>query len=277
MSNMEEGEKKHILKKGQEFLQLHRKVESFTQELLKENERLRFVVAGLEEENKSLKGSGGGAAPKELLDKINTLEQEREALLKRYQQVEEENVDFAKRYVEIEEENNNLANLYVASFQLHSTLDFKEVVQIVMEIVINLIGAEKFALMLLDENKAELYAVSSEGVPRQKIPHIKLGEGVIGRTVKEGAGPYVAEDRSPEEITLTEPLVIIPLNIKDQAIGGIVVYSILEQKESFSALDFELFNLLGGHAATAIFASKLYSESERKLSTIQGFLDLLKK
>ena len=68
-----------------------------------------------------------------------------------------------------------------------------------------------------------------------------------------------------------------PLNIKDQAIGGIVVYSILEQKESFSALDFELFNLLGGHAATAIFASKLYSESERKLSTIQGFLDLLKK
>ena len=42
-------------------------------------------------------------------------------------------------------------------------------------------------------------------------------------------------------------------------------------------LDFELFNLLAGHAATALFASKLYSESERKLSTIQGFLDLLKQ
>ena len=38
-------------------------------------------------------------------------------------------------YIEIEEENNNFANLYVASFQLHSTLDFKEAVQIVMEIV----------------------------------------------------------------------------------------------------------------------------------------------
>jgi len=39
----------------------------------------------------------------------------------------------------------------------------------------------------------------------------------------------------------------------------------------------ELFNMLGGHAATAIFAAKLYSQSERKLNTIQGFIDLLTK
>ena len=211
------------------------------------------------------------------MEKVKILEEEKEALLRRYQQLEEENVDFAKRYLEIEEENNNLANLYVASFQLHSTLDFREVVQIVMEIVINLVGAEKFALMLLDENKDELNAVSSEGVPREKIPHIRLGEGVIGQTVKEGSSPYLAEGKSADEITLTDPLVIIPMKIKDQVIGGIVVYSILEQKESFSPLDFELFNLLAGHAATALFASKLYSESERKLSTIQGFLELLKQ
>ena len=33
--------------------------------------------------------------------------------------------------------------------------------------------------------------------------------------------------------------------------------------------------LLAAHAATAIFSSKLYSQSERKLNTIQSFLDLL--
>jgi len=32
---------------------------------------------------------------------------------------------------------------------------------------------------------------------------------------------------------------------------------------------------LAAHAATAVFASKLYSQSERKLNTIQSFLDLL--
>ena len=277
MSEQEDRGNKSILRKGQEFLNLHQKVESFTQELLKENERLRFKAASLEQEKKSLQQSAATPPPDELVGKVQALEQEKEALLKRYQQVEEENVDFAKRYLEIEEENNNLANLYVASFQLHSTLDFKEVVQIVMEIVINLVGAEKFSLMLLDENKGDLYAVSSEGVPREKIPHIKLGEGVVGKVAQEGSGPYIAEGKDRSKITLTEPLVVIPMKIKDQVIGAIVVYATLEQKEGFSPLDFELFNLLAGHAATALFASKLYSESERKLSTIQGFLELLKQ
>jgi hypothetical protein len=33
--------------------------------------------------------------------------------------------------------------------------------------------------------------------------------------------------------------------------------------------------MLGGHAATAVVASRLYSQSERKLNTIQGLIDLL--
>ena len=44
----------------------------------------------------------------------------------------------------------------------------------------------------------------------------------------------------------------------------------------FTNVDFELFNLLAGHAATAIFSSRLYTQSERKLTTIQSFLQLLK-
>jgi nitrate/nitrite-specific signal transduction histidine kinase len=268
-------EKKSVLLRGQEFLSLYRKVEGFTQELLKENERLRYRVATLEQEQVA----PAPANPEELQNlrgRVEQLEAEREALVQRFKQVEQENVDFANRYLEIEEENNNLANLYVASFQLHSTLDFKEVVQIVMEIVINLIGAEKFGLMLLDERKGDLYAVSAEGLDREQIPHIKLGAGTIGQVAQAGQ-PWVAEHLSPERVTLTEPQVVIPMRIKDQLIGAIVIYSLLEQKHSFSALDHELFNLLAGHAATALFASKLYSESERKLSTIQGFLDMLKQ
>ena len=60
-------------------------------------------------------------------------------------------------------------------------------------------------------------------------------------------------------------------------IGVIVIYKLLVQKPKFAEVDYELFTLLAGHAATAIFSSKLYSESERKLSTIQGFIDLLTK
>ena len=269
-------DRKNLLMRGQEFIQMYRKVEGFTQELMKENERLRYLAATLEQEKAS---ALGGTSPEEvqsLKGRLQQLEAERDALVHRFQQVERENQDFANRYLEIEEENNNLANLYVASFQLHSTLDFKEVVQIVMEIVINLIGAERFGLMLLDERKGELYAVSSEGIPREQIPLTKLGEGTIGRVAKSGE-TWVSEQPPPAGAALTEPHVVIPMRIKDQLIGVIVIYALLEQKPSFSPLDYELFNLLAGHAATALFASKLYAESERKLSTIQGFLELLKR
>jgi len=52
---------------------------------------------------------------------------------------------------------------------------------------------------------------------------------------------------------------------------------LLVQKKKFEPIDYELFTLLAGHAATAIFSSDLYSRSERRLSTIQGFIELLSK
>ncbi|HEY6011405.1 MAG TPA: GAF domain-containing protein, partial [Nitrospirota bacterium] len=73
------------------------------------------------------------------------------------------------------------------------------------------------------------------------------------------------------------PLVVIPLKIKEHVIGVIVIYKLLVQKQTFSNVDYELFTMLAGHAATALFSSKLYSQSERKLTTIQSFLDLLKE
>lgn len=72
-------------------------------------------------------------------------------------------------------------------------------------------------------------------------------------------------------------MICIPLRVEDESAGVIAIYQLLAQKEGFSSLDHELFTLLAGHAATAILASKLYSQSERKLNTIQGFIDLLTK
>ncbi len=271
------GESENIFKRAEEFLQLFKKGAEFTQELLKENERLRYRVLQLEEEIKTLRRSSEGSAIEELRRRLKELEREKEELLQRFKEVEAENKDFATRYVEIEEENNTLANLYVASYQLHSTLDFKEVLQIIVEIIINLIGAEIFAVLLLDEKTKELNPVATEGVEESQIPPVRLGEGIIGEVAEKGdsyfceaIGPFKAFDPS-------RPVAAIPLKIKERIIGVIAIYKLLQQKERFTDLDHELFTLLAGHAATAIFSAKLYSESERKLSTFQGFIELLTK
>ena len=102
--------------------------------------------------------------------------------------VEEENKDFANRYIEVEAENNNLANLYVASYQLHSTLDFSESLKIILEIVMNLIGAEEFSIMMLDEKTNELTIVAQEGMGPEARASVKAGRGDHRRGGEVGRG-----------------------------------------------------------------------------------------
>lgn len=260
--------------KAEKFLELFNKGKEFTEELLRDNQRLRYRIAALETEQ-------AGASAEEvqrLRDEIRQLSEENRRIQTRFREVEEENKDFASRYIEIEEQNNNLANLYVASYQLHSTLDFREVIQIVQEIVINLIGAEAFAILLLDEKTNELKTIASEGEDVMAgIENIscRLGDGVIGSVARTGESYYINQDINGGAVTLDKPLAAVPLKIKEHVIGVIVIYRLLQQKDAFTAVDYELFSLLAAHAATAIFSSKLYSQSERKLNTIQSFLDLL--
>jgi nitrate/nitrite-specific signal transduction histidine kinase len=188
--------------------------------------------------------------------------------------MEQENRQFAERYVEIEEENNALANLYVASFQLHSTLEMGEVLKIVLEIVINLIGAERFAVYVFDEKTQELVPVAAEGQAVEDLPKVALGAGPIGSALETGETLYgpAAGSRGSDE-----PMVAIPLRVERTLIGAIAIHALLEQKPGFTGLDRELFTLLAGHAATAICAARLHGQSERKLNTIRGFIDLLTK
>ena len=265
-----------VASKAEEFLQIFKKGADFTQDLLKENERLRFRLVELDDVLANDSSEGVGAESQQMRLKIVELEREKKEILERIHLVEEENVDFANRYVDIETENNMLANLYIASYQLHSTLDFREVLQIITEIVINLIGAEEFGIMLLDEKTNKLTAVSCEGLELDDFSTIALGNGVIGETAKAGDN-YFIEDMDGYERDLNHPIVCISLKIKEHVIGVIVLYKLFEQKSRFADVDYELFTLLAGHAATAVFSSKLYSESERKLSTIQGFIDLMTK
>lgn len=263
-----------IVKKADEFLQIFKKGEEFTKDLIKENERLRFRIAQLEE---NIEKSGNEEKDRLYEGRIKMLEEELNSLLERYRKVEEENKDFASKYVEVEAENNNLANLYVASYQLHSTLDFNEVSRIVIEIIINLIGAEKFAIYLIDEKTNELIPAASEGVSANDMPRAQIGEGTIGTVAKEGESYFAENLAHASTVDAFSPIVCIPLKIKEHVIGVISIYSLFVQKTGFSNIDYELFNLLAGHAATAIFSSRLYSQSERKLTTIQSFLDLLKE
>ena len=265
--------------RGAAVLSIFERGAEFTKQILAENERLRDRLAELESRQQSAARTSDGwkELRLELSSRIENLEGEKKSILEQLEETEQENHHFAERYLEIEEENNNLANLYVASYQLHSTLDPSEVLKVILEIVINLVGAEVFAVYVGDERTNLLEPVASEGRRTGEFPSVRLGDGFVGEAVASGEVQTQEVDPAragePEE----GPMVCIPLRVDERPVGAIVIYSVLQQKDGFSELDHELFTLLAGHAATAIFASQLYSQSERKLSTIQGFIELLTK
>jgi nitrate/nitrite-specific signal transduction histidine kinase len=266
-----------ILKKAEDFLKVFKKGEEFTHDLLVTNEKLRYRAIQLEDEVNSLKRTGNMPANVAKMEEtIHQLEQEKKSLLSKFKNVEEENKDFASRYVEVEEENNNLANLYVASYQLHSTLDYQEVLRIVLEVLLNLVGADRCAILLKEEGTSDMVVVASEGMQTFNFKKVKLGDGVIGKAGQSGESHFVTDLKNLSSDDPLFPIVCIPLKIKEHILGVISVFALLEQKkERLTRIDYELFSMLAGHAATAIFSSKLYSQSERKLSTVQGFINLL--
>jgi nitrate/nitrite-specific signal transduction histidine kinase len=188
----------------------------------------------------------------------------------RFVEVEAENHDFASRYAEVCEENENLANLYVASYRLHSTLEPSEVTEIICEILVELVGAEEFGLLMLDERSNELMPVRVEGSLRPYPPHILIGDGLIGAAVRDGRAMY---NEKPHE---GMPMAVVPLQIKGHSVGALIIMKMLHNRTVFTAIAKELLGLLAGHAATSLMSSRLYSAADRKLKTIEGFMEMMK-
>lgn len=261
--------------RGAELRNMFNRARAFTEELLQENEGLRLRIAGMTREIEQHAAGSPADEVARLTVQVRTLEGERDDLLRRFQREEATSREVSARYKEIETQNNQLANLYVASYQLHATLNFTEVLDTVKEILINLIGAEAFAVYWVDERSGVLRREASQGMG-EAIPEIVRCEKGPLRKAAEGGESYYADPLpDPGRVNLSHPIACIPLRISGRTIGVIAIYRLLQQKTRFSSIDFEIFTLLGGHAATALFSSRLYQRSERKLSNLQGFLDML--
>ena len=221
----------------------------------------------------------------QLSQRLQTLENdcsrlrtEQDDALRRIGELEQENLDFANQLVQVDEVNNNLTNLYIASSRLHSTLDREETLEIIKEVVINFVGAEKFAVFLFDKTTEQLHFETGEGFDdSESFSDIPFGEGVLGKTAASMENYFHEGSIAAGSDDLLAPIVAIPLLIHGKMIGLLAIYRLFIQKEQLESIDYQLFSMLGEHAASALFSSTLYGHSERKRQTYQGFVDLLLK
>ena len=254
--------------------QFFRKGAQFTEELLKENERLRDRISDLEYDNSKLRAHlASDEAIRELLRKIEELEREKQDLLGRSARAEAVKANFSQMYEEVEGELANFANLYVATAQLHSARSVRNVLRALKELLAQLLGAAAFAVYFVSDAGDELVAIASEGVEPAEVARIPATRGPIGRAFTSGELAFdVARDTS--RASITDPVALIPLHIDGRVHGVIAIFGTLPQKTEFVNIDRELFKLLGAQAAPALVNARIFTDAGRKVPTIQAFVDL---
>jgi hypothetical protein len=271
-----EGEEGGLVARRREFLDSYfRKGAEFAQELLHDNEALRYRLLQLEQDVAAARAAAPpSAAVRELLERIEQLEREKESLLGRCSEIELQGRDFTERYHEIEKENNDLANLYIASTQLQAALDVRELCGTIVEILLNLVGAKVFALMFGAEEQRTLGVLVSEGIAPATVPTVRWGEGIIGQVA--ASGRVYHEAGVPVALDLAHPVVCIPLRLRQRVVGVVPIWSYLTQKQGLVDVDLQLFDLLSVNAAPALNAARLArgpSDGRLQLAELRACLE----
>ena len=70
---------------------------------------------------------------------------------------------------------------------------------------------------------------------------------------------------------------VVPLSVQGGVEGALVILQLLRHKPTFRADDRELLDLLGAHAASALVGARIFQETRRKLRTLEGLVQLLRR
>lgn len=207
----------------------------------------------------------------------STAEERIAELERRLSTAESDVKELASRLVDSEHQGGRLMNLYVATYQLHATLDPAEVQATIAEIAINLLGADQFVLLLRRDD------VPGEDTQEYEIA---LLEGMYDETETLFAGESYAGGDPMVDATLLDgvlrlgptaespALAAVPLRVQNDIVGALVLLKLLDHKPILRAEDRDLLDLLSAHAASALFAARLFATKDRKLRTLESLVKL---
>ncbi|HEV8238695.1 MAG TPA: GAF domain-containing protein [Thermoanaerobaculia bacterium] len=196
--------------------------------------------------------------------------EELERLLEASQRDQQELSD---QLVDAENLAGKLMSLYVATYQLHVSLDPVEVQNAIAEIAKDLLGASSFALLIKDDVEGGCEVALSQGVregSRFQGQHYFGGDATVDATLADG---ILRLEHGQGD---TEALAAVPLRVEDAIVGALVILRLLDHKATPLSEDRDILDLLAAHAASALFAARVYSKTDRKLRTLQSLVNLIR-
>jgi len=184
-----------------------------------------------------------------------------------------EEAEREKIVAELERKLKELSISNKISKTLNTTLKLKEVLNIIMNEIMELVKAEAWSILLLDEKTGELVFEAAAGEKGKQIEgfRLKKGVGIAGRVAETGKGCIVPEVRKDPQFYKTidkmtgfhtRSILAIPLSFRGKILGVVEIINKLESKP-FTEKDLELVSSLADQASIAIENARLYEEVER--------------
>jgi len=207
-----------------------------------------------------------------------TLIEENERLLKDLKISNRELDGAVKRLTALIEAGRAMSGIY----------DTAELLDFFIGLVATELGVERASVMLLDEEKQEMYIAASRGVSEEIIRdvRVKLGEGIAGRVALEGE-PLLVEDIKKEKRIKGEfnpalsdsfislPIVLsIPIRLKKKVLGVINVTN-KRSGGTFDESDMGFLFGLAGQAAVAIEGARHFDELQASYESLKATQDHL--
>ena len=157
---------------------------------------------------------------------------------------------------------------------LTSTLDFNEVLHIVMGQIQKIMGVEAVSLLLVEKESKDLIFEVALGMAGPSIRHKRLsaGKGIVGWVAKTGKQLLIPDvyadprfDRSIDESTgfKTQSMICVPLKIRNEVIGVIQVIN-HSHDEPFNEDNMYLLSSISMYASIAIEHANLYQELHQR-------------
>jgi two-component system NtrC family sensor kinase len=192
------------------------------------------------------------------------LKRERDHLLS---QVLDSNTKLEKRIQE-------LNTLYGIGKSVAASLDLEKVLHRVVEAAVYITNADEGFLMLLDEDKGELYVRASKNLDSAaQSMRLRVRDSLAGEVLTSNRPVVIGEDKKWEKIKtayLARSLVYVPLAVRDETIGVLSIVNRVKETR-FTRRDANVLTTLATYAAIAIRNAHLYeaTDNERqKLETI---------
>ena len=177
----------------------------------------------------------------------------------------------AELYAQSEERSRELEALYRADEQLYRNLRLDQVLQALVDVVIDLLHADKASVQVWDAQSERLVVRATRAYSPEMIALMssyRPGDGIAGQVFLTGEAVAIEDARNAPppadriaEVEGIRSVLSVPITIDGQIFG--VFGMDYCQPRSFSAADKHLFLALTQRAAMAIENASLYEQAEQ--------------